>query len=60
MDEGLRDMSRRRFLVQSATMTALGTAALASPKLVLKNSTLRTTPCAFRRLAPTLWGTLAG
>ena len=31
MDEGLRNMSRRRFLVHSATMAALGTAALALP-----------------------------
>ncbi len=33
MDEGLRNMSRRRFLVRSATITALGTAALALPKV---------------------------
>ncbi|HEY3198707.1 MAG TPA: sulfite dehydrogenase [Nitrospirales bacterium] len=33
MDGGLRHISRRRFLVQSATLTALGTAALALPNV---------------------------
>ena len=33
MDEGLRHISRRRFLVQSAAMTAIGTAAMVVPNV---------------------------